>query len=444
MTVACGQACVNEMKRIGNLFERVIDPENLRLAFLKASRGKRHRVDQQAWQSNLEENVVRLRDGLMRLDYPIGDYRRFTIYKPKEREICAASFGERVLHHALMNVCEPYFDKWLVFDSYACRVGKGQKAAFVRARQFAHRYRWFLKCDFRKYFDSIPHDRLKAMLARRFKDPMVLAWLGRIIDSYEKTPGRGLPIGNLTSQHLANLYLDPLDRMIAYGGCAGRAPLPCGCVRYMDDFIFWADDKSTLLAFRDEVVRFARDELGLELKQEPFVNRTAEGMDFLGMRVFPGSVRLSRASRIRYQRKVAGYERMFASGALSEEELQNRVTSLTAFTGWADARRWRRHHLALREEHRGRTASTAAAAGTTTRRTAAPRIATGTSRATVTTTSASASFAPQHRRTEFCAVPAKGRLPRENGTNCKSRRDASSNAESCTAAFLEMAGDTCR
>ena len=228
------------MKRIGNLFERVIDPENLRLAFLKASRGKRHRVDQQAWQSNLEENVVRLRDGLMRLDYPIGDYRRFTIYEPKEREICAASFGERVLHHALMNVCEPYFDKWLVFDSYACRVGKGQKDAFVRARQFAHRYRWFLKCDFRKYFDSIPHDRLKAMLARRFKDPMVLAWLGRIIDSYEKTPGRGLPIGNLTSQHLANLYLDPLDRMIAHGGCAGRAPLA-------DVFATWTTSSSGLM-----------------------------------------------------------------------------------------------------------------------------------------------------------------------------------------------------
>lgn len=196
------------MKRIGHLFERVIDTENLRLAFYKASRGKRVREDQRAWQGNLEGEIACLREGLLRLDYPIGNYRRFTIYEPKEREICAASFGERVLHHALMNVCEPYFDKWLVFDSYACRKGKGQIAAVARAARFASRYRWFLKCDFRKYFDSLPHDRLKAMLARRFKDPMIIAWFGRIVDSYEKTPGRGLPIGNLTSQHLANLYLD--------------------------------------------------------------------------------------------------------------------------------------------------------------------------------------------------------------------------------------------
>jgi len=209
------------MKRIGYLFDKVIDPENLRLAFLKASRGKCQRADQRRFRDNLGTEICRLRDGLISGKYPIGDFKRFTIFDPKEREICAASFGERVLQHALMNVCEPYFDKWLVYDSYACRVGKGQVAAVKRAREYAHRHKWFMKCDFRKCFDSIPHDRLKAALARRFKDSFVLGWFCRIIDSYEKSAGRGLPIGSLTSQHFANFYLDPLDRFVAV---AGRPP----------------------------------------------------------------------------------------------------------------------------------------------------------------------------------------------------------------------------
>lgn len=125
------------MKRIGHLFERVVDPDNLRLAFVKASRGKRHRADQMRFQQNLNAELLRLREGLLAGDYPVGEYRCFTIWEPKEREICAAPFGERVLHHALMNVCEPYFDSWLVADSYASRKGRGQLKAVRRAQYFA-------------------------------------------------------------------------------------------------------------------------------------------------------------------------------------------------------------------------------------------------------------------------------------------------------------------
>ena len=103
----------------------MIEPDNLRLAFLKASCGKRMRDDQRLFQRNLDDELARLRKGLEEGSYPIGDFTRFTIYDPKEREICAASFGERVLHHAIMNVCEPYFDSWQIFDSYASRKGKG-------------------------------------------------------------------------------------------------------------------------------------------------------------------------------------------------------------------------------------------------------------------------------------------------------------------------------
>ncbi len=182
----------------------------------------------------------------------------------------ASTTRERVLQHALMNVCEPLFDKWLVFDTYASRKGKGQFAAVQRVRQFAGRHAWFLKCDFRKYFDSIPHEGIRRMLRRKFKDVRLLSWFDRILGSYETASDRGLPIGNLTSQHFANLYLDPLDRLFH------------PYVRYMDDFVFWGDDKASLLRIRDGVRAFVRDTLSLELKGEPFLNRTSHGMDFLG------------------------------------------------------------------------------------------------------------------------------------------------------------------
>ena len=331
------------MKRIGHLFERIVEPDNLRLAFIKASRGKRQRDAQVLFQRNLDCELHKLREGLLAGDYPIGDYRRFTIWEPKEREICAASFGERVLHHALMNVCEPYFDSWLVPDTYACRKGKGQLKAVQRAQVLASRHAWFLKGDFRKYFDSIPHDRLLALLERKFKDPVLLFWFRRIVESYEKTPGRGLPIGNLTSQHFANLYLDRFDRF--------RQDVPY--VRYMDDFVFWSDDKEELLALRQSLERFVAEELGLSFKACPFVNRTCMGMDFLGMRVFPSTIHLNHESKARFRRKFRAYEKVYARGEWTEEVLQARVTALTAFTEQVRAVPWRRRFLADCEERRG-------------------------------------------------------------------------------------------
>lgn len=322
------------MKRVGNIFDAVVDRDNLREAFLKASRGKRHRADQQRYVANLEEELERLRAGLLNLDYPVGAYTRFMIHDPKEREISVAPFAERVLHHALMNVCEPYFDRWLIADTYACRRGRGQLRAVRRAQTFAAHRAWFLKCDFRKFFDSIPHDGLVRMVGRKFKDPFIVAWFERIIAGYEKTPGRGLPIGNLTSQHLANLYLDPLDRL-----CQGFY------VRYMDDFVLWGDLKDDLKRRRDEIVAFSRDRLGLDLKGRPFINRTALGMDFLGLRVFPHRLRLAKTACTRFVRKATAYGRDLEAGLMDETTYQRRMTALTAFAATADSRGFRQRYF---------------------------------------------------------------------------------------------------
>lgn len=322
------------MKRVGHIFDAVVDRDNLREAFLKASRGKRHRMDQREYAQDLDCEIEKLREGLLNVDYSVGNYTRFKIYDPKEREICVAPFRERVLHHALMNVCEPLFDKWLIYDTYACRKGKGQVRALERACYYAGKYEWFLKCDFRKYFDSIPHEGLKRMIERKFKDPFVVAWFERIINGYEKTPGRGLPIGNLTSQHLANLYLDRLDRM-----CAGAY------VRYMDDFVLWSHTKEELKEKRVAIIAFAREVLGLELKGMPFINRTKLGMDFLGMRVLPRSLRLARTSRKRFVRKANAYGHAFECGEMGEGEYQTRMTALTAFIEIASSRGFRQEYF---------------------------------------------------------------------------------------------------
>lgn len=343
------------MKRIGNLFEKVVEPENLRLAFWKASQGKRHRPEQRAFADDLEGSIQRMRCGLLNNDYPVGEHTRFTIYDPKEREICAAAFPERVLHHALTNVCELYFEKWLIFDTYACRKEKGQFKAVRRAQEFARQHEWFLKADVRKFFDSVPHDNLKALLRRKFKDEQLLFWFDRIIDTYETHPGHGLPIGNLTSQYFANFYLDPLDRFVK------EILRVKGYVRYMDDFALWGHSKNDLKEVRRKIVGFAHDELGLEFKQEPYLNRTRHGMDFLGMRVLPDAVRLNRRSKRRFIAKVRHYEWMLACGHLSQADFQERVTALTAFVQQADTLEFRKgffrepaKNVGLEPEHPGR------------------------------------------------------------------------------------------
>ena len=367
------------MKRAGHLFEAVVEPANLELAFWKASRGKRARADQRAFAANLAEELARLREGLIDGTYPVGDYRRFTVYEPKERVICAAAFRERVLHHALMNVLEPWIEKWLIYDTYACRKGKGQLAAVWRAQGFARKYRYFLKCDIRKFFDSVPHEGIEEMLERKIKDRRVVSWLMKIVDTYETTPGRGLPIGNLTSQHLANLYLDKLDRYVishkehkehreAFSvepnpSKPGRQNLcdlcvlcgknEIGYVRYMDDFVVWSDDKAALCRMRDAVAEFVQRELGLELKESPYINRTSHGMDFLGMRVYPGRVRANRASLERFERKAGLYDRLLADGTWSEAMYQERMTALTAFLQQADTLGWRRKASGSNRVQRG-------------------------------------------------------------------------------------------
>lgn len=323
------------MKREGRLIERIADPDNLRLAYWKARRGKDQRPEVTAYRRNLDANLAALRSDLLAGEVKVGDYFYFRIHDPKERLICAAAFGERVLHHAIMNVCHPVFERFQIDGSYATRLGKGQYAALEKARQHTRRYRWFCKLDVRKFFDSIDHERLYAMLCRKFKDPGLLDIFRRIIDSYGTSPGRGLPIGNLTSQYFANFYLGYLDHYVLEKLHASAY------VRYMDDMVLWHDSRKELVHIAGQLYSYVEKELGLSLKPV-CMNSSSLGVPFLGYVLFPGKVRLNRRSKKRFERKMMLYASRAERGEWTQQEYVRHVEPLIAFTRYADTLALRR------------------------------------------------------------------------------------------------------
>ncbi|TVS09656.1 MAG: RNA-directed DNA polymerase [Planctomycetaceae bacterium] len=276
---------------------------------------------------------------------PLGAARQFTVLDPKERLITAPCFRERVLHHAVINVCEPVFERWLIFDTYACRRGKGRVAAVCRAADFSRRYAFFLKMDIRKYFNSISHEVLRMKLRRLFKDQRLLRLFDAIIacNPAASEVGRGLPIGSLTSQHFANFYLGWLDRFVT------EQLRATGYVRYMDDMLIWRDSARELKASLAAITSWVPQELRLTLKPTPYINRTWLGVDFLGCRIFRRHVTLSRRSRRRFKQRIGAIENDFACGKNTEAEMQRRVDAVVAFSRAADARSWRFRSAVLKE-----------------------------------------------------------------------------------------------
>ncbi|MDD4092408.1 MAG: reverse transcriptase/maturase family protein [Smithellaceae bacterium] len=320
------------MKSAGDLYRQIADRDNIRLAFLKAARGKQARRDVIDFRSNFEENIEKLHAQLEERNLDIGHYRYFQVFDPKKRLICAASFPERVLHHAIMNVCEPVLESSAIDDSFACRKGKGGQKAIFRAKEFAGRYDWFLKLDIRKYFDSIDHAILLAALVRRFREKNVLLLFEKIMASYQVEKGKGLPIGNLISQHLANFYLSAFDHWIK------EERKIRGYVRYMDDFLIFGDDRDKLMHVELTAIKdFLQTRLSLAVKPDIQMNRCAGGIPFLGFRVYPQKILLAPRSKRRFVNKFKIYESKNVSGEWTAAELVSHMEPLLEFVRFADS-----------------------------------------------------------------------------------------------------------
>ncbi len=289
------------------------------MAARAALRGKRTRPPGSVFLADFEKEIFALHEELWAGIYQHGAYNYFKIHEPKERVVAAAPFRDRVMHQAVVRVIEPIFEKRFIEDSFACRVGKGTHAAMRRAAQFSRRFRYALKCDVRKYFPSMDHDVLMGLLRRVIADEKLLELIRHILDTHEDgsrqewPPGgdlfdvrlrkRGLPIGNLTSQFFANVYLNPLDHFVKH---ELRVK---GYLRYMDDFVLFGDDRRRLKQYGRRMVEKLA-ELSLEMHPDKYrLVPTRLGVDFVGFVVFAdGRIRVRASSVRRFQRR---YRRMF-------------------------------------------------------------------------------------------------------------------------------------
>lgn len=329
------------MKRYGHLFEKLYDFENLLSAFYKSFRGLKKKELNSDYFFYLESNLLSLQSKLRLKTYQPAKYRYFKIHEPKARLISVAGFEDRIVHHALVNVLEPIYERIFIYDSYATRKSKGSHRAIARAQQFMKRNRWFLKIDIKQYFGSIDHLVLINILKRKIKDPKIIALIDVIIKNNDISQniddGIGLPIGNLTSQFMANIYLDQFDHYV-------KENLKVDYVRYMDDMVFFANDKDRL----KEILQLSSIYLGRRLKLtiKPgsiILNNRIHGLSFLGFRIFAAIIRVKNENIKRMKKNIKKKEWEYKRGIISEEKLSQSVSSIIEFIKTANSERLRQN-----------------------------------------------------------------------------------------------------
>jgi retron-type reverse transcriptase len=346
------------VKRHANLWPLLTDFGNLLYASERAQRGKRYQGNVLAFNDTREQNLLALQAELLNKTYRPGGYRTFEIYEPKKRVISAAPYRDRVIHHALCNIIGPIFERTFINDSYANRQGFGTHKALQRFTRFARQSEYVLQCDIQKYFPSIDHEILKTLLRRKIKCPDTLWLIDLIIDrsnpqipAYHYFPGddlltpverrRGLPVGNLTSQFFANIYLNGLDHFVKEDLKIRRY------LRYVDDFALFSNDREELQAARLAIENYLA---GLRVKIHPIKSqlfRTRHGANFLGFRVLPDRIRLRAANLRRIRRALDVLQADFVADRVTLGDIQQVMQSRAAHLAQGDT--WR-----LREDLFGR------------------------------------------------------------------------------------------
>lgn len=344
------------MKTYKHLYSQVYEFANLYAAYRAARQGKRARPAVASFEFDLEPQLLALQEALRAQTYCPGGYTNFYIHEPKRRLVSAAPFRDRVVHHALCQVIEPLWEARFIDTSYACRVGKGTHAALARAWDWVRQYRYAFHGDIVKYFPAIDVELMRGLLAHRIADRQVLWLVDQILTGGADIqtgvapvvylPGdnllaalrpRGLPIGNLTSQFFANVYLHELDLFV-------KQQLRCRAyLRYMDDFVLFADDKAQLHVWRAAIQEFLATRLRLVLHpRKSVVFPVAVGLDFCGFRLYPTHRRLRRSSVRRFVRRLRRQRAAYRRGQLSLATMTTSVRSWIAHAAHGDTWRLRR------------------------------------------------------------------------------------------------------
>lgn len=338
------------MKSYKNLYPKICSFENLHLAFIKARRKKKHKKGVAEFEYNLEKNLFKIKKELESLGYEPSQPKKFILKEPKKRVIFVVDFKDRVVHHALCNVIEPIFERSFIFDSYACRRGKGAHRAVARLDEFKRkvsrnnsRKAYVLKADVRKYFDTIDHQILLKIISRKIKDKKTMKLIKKIVESYEgkgDLKGKGVPIGNLTSQLFANIYLNELDHFV-------KEKLGVlFYIRYMDDIVILNPSIDFLSKTKEAISEFLRKRLSLKLHpRKSRIFPLARGVDFLGYRSFYYYKLLRQGSvkRIRDRLRVLSKEYRECQKDLSE--IRSSVMAWQGYSKHADTYRLRKDLL---------------------------------------------------------------------------------------------------
>ncbi len=328
------------METLRNIYPTIYDFENLHEAYLSARKNKRYRGDVLEFTTRLEENLIQLQNELIYKTYQVGRYREFYVYEPKKRLIMALQFRDRVIQWAIYRHLNPWFDKQFIYDSYGCREGKGTHRAANRLQYWMRqvsrkkeRY-YYLKLDISKYFYRVDHRVLMDILQRKIEDEDLLELLDRIVNCEHTAFGlpaftdpadcppedrlldTGMPIGNLSSQLFANIYLNELDQ---YAKQELRLHY---YIRYMDDIIILHKDKRYLREIKDDIENFLWEKLRLNLNKKTAIRPISQGIEFVGFRIFTTHRKLKKSSVKKMKSRLKYVRAAFERGEIDEESLR--------------------------------------------------------------------------------------------------------------------------
>ena len=316
-------------KIIHNIFDEIISLENLFLAWQEFRCGKSNRPDVQQFEFNLEDNLFKLHRELKDRTYRHSHYTAFSVCDPKPRRIHKACVRDRVLHHAVFRILYPIFDKNFIFDSYSCRLAKGTHRAVSRLESFARKLSWnnhknilALKCDIRKFFDSVDQDILLKLISKKVSDDQALWLIETIVRSFKTEENKGLPLGNVTSQLFANIYLNELDQFVKH-----RLRIKY-YLRYCDDFIIFNKNKDCLFKLTETISNFLESNLKLALHSDKIIIRKYhQGVDFLGYVVLPSYRVLRTKTKRRILKKIKNRHQELRNNLISEQSFHQSLQS---------------------------------------------------------------------------------------------------------------------
>lgn len=328
------------MKTLDNIYPEIYEYENLYNAYLNARKGKRYRREVLEFTNNLEENLINIQNELVWKIYKVGKYREFYIFEPKKRLVMALPFRDRVVQWAIYQKVNPFFEKQYISHSYACIAGRGTHSAVEKLQYWLKKVNreekeyYCLKMDVAKYFYRIDYNSLLRILTMKVKDKDLMWLLETVIIQSDTNFGleldhtkeirissKGMPIGNLTSQMFANIYLNELDQFVK------RELREKYYIRYMDDFFILHSDKKYLHQLQRTIEYFLDVELKLELNRKTSISPVRTGIDYLGFKVWATHIKLRKSTALRMKRNLKRKENYYKKGMVTFEQINSSVQS---------------------------------------------------------------------------------------------------------------------